>query len=298
MRKRYILLAVLACAAIAALTVRLARPAEPIYEGEPLSEWITHCLPYTPRGDTQPAEKALRHAGTNAIPFLLKWIHYEPPAWRRALARTAPQALQDVLRLDQETPGWTLAEKSVVAFAVLGTNAVDAMPGLVQLMRNTNAPQSAQRAMLSLSLLGTNGLPPLISAIEDPHNPFRYRAIAALRYIHTNTALSTTLGPVYLRCVADPTADHLTRAFAANWLRDARYAPDVSVPALYGILTNSGATQDDQAVALAALGSYGALAAGTLPALTNALANPDISYAASNAIWSITTELATNTPTR
>ena len=39
------------------------------------------------------AEMAVRNIGTNGIPFLLQWINYEPPTWRKKLRSNLPDRL-------------------------------------------------------------------------------------------------------------------------------------------------------------------------------------------------------------
>jgi hypothetical protein len=84
MRKysKKILIAV-GCAAIA-VTVLILFPSsntEPTYDGHSPSYWVENC-----RGIGKPQEKASEansHIGTNAIPYLIKWIQYEEPTWKR-----------------------------------------------------------------------------------------------------------------------------------------------------------------------------------------------------------------------
>ncbi len=299
MRMRYILLVALATAAIVALTARLTRPTEPAYEGKRLSAWVLDYQHVSPTGDAQPTDRAVRQIGTNAIPFLLRWLQYEPPLWREKLGKVYPEFLRRIYDPDRVTSGDLLAAHSARAFAALGTNAVTAMPALVQVMYNTNAPGAAYNAMRCLSRLGTNGLPPLLSVIQDPHyGSFREQAIIAVMTFHENPPPSSVVPPAFLKFVADPSAQLSAKALAAVLLSSIRYAPDVAVPAISAILTNPTASADDRRLAALALAGYGASAASTLPTLTNALTDPSslVSDWASTAIEQITSELATNAP--
>jgi hypothetical protein len=303
MRMRYAIVVVLGCVAIAFAAFRLTSSSDPVYAGRPLSEWVLSYSYLTPPEGTpseNEADEALRRAGTNAVPFLLRWMRCEPPAWKRPVRTLAPAFVQHALNVDEFTSGELLAEKSVRAFGALGTNGLVGMPALVQLMRDTNAPDSAYRAMRCLAALGTNGLPPLISVIEDAQSPFRTRAISAVRRVHTNAESKRVLGPVLLRCATDPAADVLPIGLAGLWLSDVKYDPRISIPALTSVLTNTAAREVTRMLAAKTMGGYGALAAEALPTLTNALVDPApaIGHAASNAIWKITTDLATNGPAR
>ncbi len=331
MRIRYILVAAVACVAIAFATVQLRRAPEPMYQGKRLGEWV---LDWDPHEYPYVQNEGLRQAGTNAIPQLLKLMRYETPPWIWRLRDRAPRFVLAALRINRLTSGELLAYKSFFAFAALGTNGLVGVPGLVELMGDTNAPGAAYRAveclrglgtngyiavpvlaqmaqatntrvaytaLHCLRSLGTNGLLPLVALMEDPRNPMRHAAITAvwLDYqspAYTDAASSRVLGPVVLRYMADPSAQEGALEAAVVWLATVKYEPSVSVAVLCNIVTNAGASDRSRRIAMKALGNYRALAAGALPALTNALENPDISYAASNAIWRITTELATNTP--
>ena len=173
---------------------------------------------------------------------------------------------------------------------------VVAIPALVQMMHNSEARRGATRAIDCLGALGTNGLPYLLPAIEDTNYPFRSAALYAVTTVPTNPASTRAIGPVVLRCVADPTSDLRSKGFAATWLRRVRYDPGVTIPVLSALIRNSTATENARASAAWALSGYGIMAAGTLPALTNALMDPsgEVRQASSNAIREITLTTATN----
>src|SRR5712692_12000430 len=84
-KKRGFLLAVLFVALAGCLVWMLSRPAEPVYQGKPLSAWINE---YNGRpGDTnQAALVAIREMGTNAIPALLKIIKADDPPFQRMMS--------------------------------------------------------------------------------------------------------------------------------------------------------------------------------------------------------------------
>jgi hypothetical protein len=91
-RKRVVLLG--ACLLVAALLVSLlARESGPRYNGRSLSKWV---VLYDKHAMTQEspefaeAVQAIQTIGTNALPYLLKWIQQEPPSWQRTALRTLP----------------------------------------------------------------------------------------------------------------------------------------------------------------------------------------------------------------
>lgn len=58
---------------------------EPIYDGQPLSYWVRECSgDYgTSSSDMHAARvhQAIIAMGTNIIPWLLKYLRYQPPGW-------------------------------------------------------------------------------------------------------------------------------------------------------------------------------------------------------------------------
>src|SRR5215471_17823257 len=79
---------------VALVLVLLGSEREPRFKGKSLSAWVMEGpqrpgLPWVPFGET--TEEALRVIGTNALPFLVKWMQYESPPWRVRLTSSASQ---------------------------------------------------------------------------------------------------------------------------------------------------------------------------------------------------------------
>jgi hypothetical protein len=147
-RGRRILLVVAACGVLVVVAALMwPREREPVYQGKKLSEWIQGegavMREYVP-GVTERADAvrrdAVRHIGTNALPFLLKWIVAADVPERSKLqvlvartSRRAGQVWDDIqsrkLRRAYDA-GW--------AFDVLGYDARAALPDLIWLLRSTN----------------------------------------------------------------------------------------------------------------------------------------------------------------
>src|SRR6516165_9242086 len=97
MEKRKRLLLTLGFTVLAlVLLFALTRTHEPTAHGKPLSYWVEiYSGPVIARPATAPqaraeAEAAIKQIGTNAIPFLLKWMDYELPQWKfKLLMKTA-----------------------------------------------------------------------------------------------------------------------------------------------------------------------------------------------------------------
>jgi hypothetical protein len=73
-RRVYLILVVVVLAGVLVAVFR--RDREPEYGGKRLSEWVDG---YAMQIRNAGSNEAIRHIGTNAVPYLLKWIRYETP---------------------------------------------------------------------------------------------------------------------------------------------------------------------------------------------------------------------------
>jgi hypothetical protein len=143
---------------------------EPEYSGKKLSEWLIEG-PFVydgPRsGMEQEAMEAVRHIGTNALPYLLRWMRYERPPWKdRLYALLMKFPNKGPLRAAGRPA--VLASFAPVAFKSLGAAAAPAVPELVRLMNDSKAlPVVQDNAAWVLANLGSNGLPALLSVITN-----------------------------------------------------------------------------------------------------------------------------------
>src|SRR5579864_1311590 len=124
------LLLLLATTAYVALIARRAR--EPDYKGKPLSFWAEggYSDMLASRSQAPLTAEDFRHAiltiGTNAQPWLLKWIAYEPPHLPKFLVQALPVRLLTTTAgnsLMGLGPKDTRACAASYACSVLGTNA-------------------------------------------------------------------------------------------------------------------------------------------------------------------------------
>jgi len=134
---------------VIALGFRPAR--EPEYEGKKLSQWVDRYGESFARiGSNLPPleDDPIYRIGTNGIPFLLKWLQYEQPAWKRSLYHAVNFAL------DKVNPDWEITDRwerrangSGIAFYILGPAGSGVVPELIRLARDpTTPPESASRA--------------------------------------------------------------------------------------------------------------------------------------------------------
>src|SRR6266446_748791 len=132
---RGILRAVLFVALLGGLVWMLSRPAEPIYQGKPLSAWLDDL--HTWGGETNhPAFVAFRGMGTNAIPALLTIIQSGDPPFFQSLILELNR-VQSLAHFPVRDP-WTRRRAASWALYAMGANARPAFPALTNLLFHTN----------------------------------------------------------------------------------------------------------------------------------------------------------------
>jgi hypothetical protein len=223
MRKRWTIW-VLAVCALAALIAVLAFPTErePEYGGRKLTEWLKLYLQSRDRfTDGQEAAAAVRHIGTNALPWLLKWTDYEPPGWRMALGTNAPAAARRsgyfrsaylwLLHRPAEDLNW-LAR---FGFEILGPQAGPALPEVQRRMVDWAKPWRASISMqIYTDIEGPGGVPALVSALVSTNANCRQSAAFCLATLGTNGAPAA---PILRNAMNDP--DPVVRRFAGAALQ-------------------------------------------------------------------------------
>jgi len=156
MKRRRLFVIIFGClAAVIVVLLLWPREREPEYNGVALSGWLVRC------GSTNQAEclaavAAIRHIGTNALPFLLRWIQYEP-GWRDSLGRKILGWPVLGSRRDVQRLIWNMTQyraiTAVNGFRILGSDANPALPELQRLADNPKAPETAIRATQCLILM-------------------------------------------------------------------------------------------------------------------------------------------------
>lgn len=156
MKRRPVLIIAFACLASAIVAlVFWPREREPEYNGVTLSTWLCRDTSGN-RAEALAVHDAISHIGTNALPFLVRWIQYEP-GWRESVAQKVFK--WPVIRSNrglQRIIVWNMtgyrAAVAVTAFGVLGSTANPAMPEL-QRLANSKSPDAARLATQCLILM-------------------------------------------------------------------------------------------------------------------------------------------------
>jgi HEAT repeat protein len=254
MKRVYIAIAVLAFALVGVVGWQVAHPRdpEPLYKGKPLSEWLIG-VKGTP-DQLQEARESVRHAGTNAIPVLLRLLRMRDSALKLKLINLAQR--QQLIKI-KHTAARDWNEVAVYSFGILRTDAQSAVPALVEIANQNISRDSrnltiealryigppAEQAVPALLLWATNAdwltranaimalgdihaephrvIPVLTNALHDTNSDVRYCAVTALEQFGQDAELAV------VKLLNDP--DYNVRDNATNALR--RIDPEAAAKA-------------------------------------------------------------------
>jgi len=130
------------------------RQREAEYYGVPLSSWLARCNSSN-IVEAEGAREVVRQNATSALPFLLRWIQYEKPGWRKVVERAASKLPPPIL--NNRCLQWLLddraemrANAAIGGFQALGPRAGAAIPNLLYIAENTKIPQTSYRAWICI----------------------------------------------------------------------------------------------------------------------------------------------------
>ena len=269
--------------------VLLTHSNEPKYQGRALSYWTEH-LALTEKADGPPQADcsiAVQHIGTNAVPFLLRWIQYTP-------GTTWMSRFQDRIHLsvgaaiDVYDRRAALAYGSAHAFEALGPAGQIALPKLARLANDPSSQDNRYLYVQALAGIGTNALPALIGVITNRNNNARTFAMSAIETIGTNAEPAI---PALLDCLREP--DQHVAGCAASTLGSLQLRSDLVVPALKEVLQDERSLL--QLFVINALARFGPEAREACPLLVRFLDSPDnhVRSIATNALTQIAPDMLT-----
>ena len=229
---------------------RSEHPSEPLYGGKSLSYWLKQGAVSWWTGDNTSvqlkAEAAVRLAGTNAIPVLLKMLRRKDSVLESKLHKLARR--QRFLKIDHaEDVYWN--DQGAQGFRALGPAAKDAVPDLIKIYEQQISERSQTTACWALGFIGPDAraaVPSLLRALGDTnHVQARYYAVEALGRIH---AKPEVVVPALVRALDDPEDIRMGGAIEAL----GEFGPDArsAVPA---IVVNVRRHREDSLVATEAL---------------------------------------------
>src|SRR5882724_2823691 len=300
-------------AVVAVVFLISAGDREPAYKGKRLSQWLAQYRNPLPPGSGMPmsmrvrnhwlnqyqigltfpdrparlaeAEGAVRHIGKESLPWLVRWLRYEPPAWREKLNNGVggwrmpfKESIMRLVRVDDYRVWQGLA-----GFEILGPEAAPAVPDLARLLRVSSSRwwSRADAAFLALMDVGRDGLPPLITALADPSSRNRVETIVYFRSFNLGTNGWFAV-PVLMKCITDTNSQV---GEAATWtLTELGLPPETVLPAIKGAVLDPRSTVRN--VAVQALGRLGKQALPCTELLTNCFDDLNLSVreAATNAL--------------
>jgi len=265
--------------ASAAVSVFSVRRSEPFYRGRYLSDWVT--LGASSESSPIPIWKreAVQSAGTNAIPWLIRRIGYQPSRGGLMLDKIGSTVFSTESFTARKT---ARADGAASAFALLGAEAESALPALVRLLNHATPNAGGDRAAKALARLGRVGARSLVSRLTNESAIVRERAANGIGLLTADADRSTSALIHALKdtspCVAVAAATAICRL---------EVEPKLAVSALASCFYD--ARPDVRRSAAAALEQFRVEAGPAIPALRAALDDPDtqVRAAATNAICAV-----------
>jgi HEAT repeats len=272
------------------------RDHEPVYDGRSLTDWLI-AYGNAPVGDptSEKAANAVRHIGTNALPFLINWVdQYQPMSPSRyklysTVEKWGPGAPGDQFFMEIIASRMLREARAISAFEILGETAGDAAPELERIATRRDT-RTAIGAIYALPCLGRAGLQSLFSIITNTAVPFwtRLHAVSSLNQLQGSTNAHSAI--VFLiDCLHDP--DPVLQWEAANVLGNIHLEGGLCVPALIECTRSTNTTL--RSCAATSLGKCGRDARAAVLALTKLLNDPSafVRPEATNALQLIAPEV-------
>lgn len=204
LRTKFPLVTLCAVAVVMAIGCGPATHSEPRYNGRTLSEWLVEYKAAEKTGGTREtnATTAICAIGSNATPFLVKWIN---------VSYTAPERIMDLIGFGfgrpYTPPRLARANRAMRAFQILGTNAAPAIPGLMNIvMQYKQLNEAAINARYALVYIGPPGVAALSMLATNRSTPLRFDTVLILG-TSCRTGGSDEAKPALINCLSDPDPD-------------------------------------------------------------------------------------------
>lgn len=205
--------------------------------------------------------------GTNAIPQLLMMLQAKDGRLM-SLVLEARHTAREKLGLGIPSRGGAdaMRDLGLHGFALLGSNAVSAVPALT--VRLTGTDDDRFYAHMALGLIGIGARQPLESSRTSTNHSVRWYSALALGFGRTNNAWAVTSLTICLR-----DSNRSVRARAARSLGQIRSEPRATILALIAALDDSEDLVRESAAW--AFGEFGAQASNAVPKLIQLSVEPD-----------------------
>lgn len=277
-RKRFIQFSALILLAAGVLLCWPRGPKEPVFEGRKLGYWIRQSLASVDPQHEEQAERAVKTAGTNALPYLLDQFTQPQSRWVRILNRTGTK-FHTSLHLETEGERISVA---LFGLSALGRDAAPALPVLATQLGNPD-PQRRLGATVVMIDCGDKALPFLRNAIASTNSYIVCAALVGLDGLLAGTNDSAL--PLVVSLLSHSSSEVRRRAFAA--LGNSRASPAITTQELMPALGVKNL--EVQLAAMDLLGKLGPAAKPAVPALLKLMthSNAHLARAASNAVLHI-----------
>jgi HEAT repeats/Galactose oxidase, central domain len=243
-----------------------ARAAEPSYNGKPLSEWLLILkIGSTSTGerveDDTEARDAVRQMGTNTIPTLLDILGANDRSKLWVLSKLKSKGFREMYH-NPNVPTDDLHDTGVMAFGLLGTNAIPAIPKIKKLLDDWETCSGAAQVLVGLGPAGWDTLTNGLYNSDD-----NVRGVTLWAIGSKSTMDSNAIARIMIAALKDP--DMVNRTTAIRYLGGKD--PAVAIPVLLPLLDNP--KDYDYAVVGRSLSSYGAAAKAAVPKLLSLYTN-------------------------
>ncbi len=245
------------------------------YEGKNLESWLKEF--YANPSGSPHAREAIRTLCTNDLPALVAALDYDPAPWEAKVKLIRPFAHN---WFPAQVEIWLCADsrnnRSLIAANALSTIERDAGPAvpLLKGLTNSSNVNSAWNALLLLPRLGSNGQNHVVAMMADEKNPYRLRALEAVKINADFFQPSANPAAFPALAVCMRSKDPALALAAVRMMSEVGpLEPDIGIPALGAASTNSDASV--RWWSIAALAVYSERADDCIPPLTRALKDPD-----------------------
>lgn len=250
----------------------LLRSNEPTYDGKTLSEWVM-IQSYAPKLSARTgAREAIRAIGTNALPYAIKWIAFDPGSLREEIWEHEVSIPDWVWRLPiigrVLDGGQDRADVTPYVFETLSDVADPAISRLRDIAYAPGNPKANHRALMSLVFIGPKAVPVLTNLLATTKHGGDPMLAAALKSWGTN---ASPLIPVFLQNLH--TNDFNTVFNSIQTLSALHINSQETVPGLVTMTSHTNARI--RSLAAKALGAFGSEAMSSLPSLNVLLTDTD-----------------------
>jgi len=245
---------------------------EPVYQGKPLSYWVTRLGSDELRGAPKDAVAAIRAIGPKAVPFLLEWMpHSQPrrPAWMARVWQWCSERLH-LSQNEEQTPTSDCVE---VAWWALGTEGKSAIPTLARVITQPLGTMDDYSVWTdsakAISYLGPDAIVPMLTAATNMQGKHEvWELLHNFENLGTNGAPAV---PGLLHWAKDP--DYFVRAAVVSALGGIGKRPDLAAPVILAALEDSNSMVRRDAAT--ALGAFADESNAVLPALIKVINGND-----------------------